>query len=170
MHEPILEAVGEGATVTGWRYLWLKYVSGFDNAQHCARCLIGPYSKRVRRDMPHNVPVLLDEATGCDVLYLCGVAERGGLPANFHLAVQPAPGEVAEGRSSQGTHFRIRNARRLEIPALPSRFDGRPAAFTTCRNWQFGVARYGLPRATLQASDPTSRPSGRPARGVRILL
>lgn len=31
----------------GYRYLWLKYVTGIDLSQHCARSLHGPYSPSV---------------------------------------------------------------------------------------------------------------------------
>lgn len=147
---PILFATGTGYAVTGWRYLWLKYVSGFDGDHHCAKCLVGPFSKKVRRDMKLNTAVVLDEAPA-ECLYLCGVAMRGGWASNLHLAFVPEPGSSTEMPSSTGVTFVVQNARRLAIPDLPNGFDGRTAAFTTCRNWRFGVARYGL-RPKLQAS------------------
>ncbi len=30
-----------------YRYLWLKYVVGFDPRYHCARCLVGEYSQLI---------------------------------------------------------------------------------------------------------------------------
>ena len=161
---PQIEAIGEGARVTGWRYLWLKYVSGFQPRVHCAQCLVGPYSKRVKRDaMPIGRPLPLDEAENYQHLYLCGVASRGGWAANLHLVAVAAPGENAEVEASTGTIFRITNARRIEIPALPPGFAGRPRTFTTCRNWQFGVEYYGPP-ATRPASELTCQRTGLLAR------
>jgi hypothetical protein len=163
-----IEAIGDTSAVSGWRYLWLKYVSGFQPSRHCAGCLVGPYSKAVRIGMPTNTPAQLDEAEDWRQLYLCGVASAGGWAANMHLAVVPAEGETAEVRASTGTLFRITNARRLPIPGLAPRFDGRPLSFTTCRNWQFGVEHYGL-RPRLQASAVPAPPSDRPATLAEIL-
>ena len=142
---PTIEVVGDYPTVTGWRYLWLKYVSGFRPGRHCAGCLVGPYSDVVNRvSMPTGAMLSLDEATGYRHVYLCGVAASGGWTANLHLAAEPAPGEIAEVWSSTGMKFRIHNARRLPIPALPPGHGGFKSEYTTCRNWQYGVAHFGL--------------------------
>lgn len=164
MH-PVLEAIDSKPTVDGWYYLWLRYVNGFDPTRHCAVSLISTRSRRINMGMRTNHPVVLDEARSRHI-YLCGGAQKGGWIANLHLAMEPAPGETAFIVASTGTVFRVRNARRLEIPALPAGFDGRGPEFTTCRNWQFGVAYYGL-RPTHQASAGLGRPSGHSATSGR---
>jgi hypothetical protein len=149
---PEIVVFGHGQQVSGWRVLWLKYVSGFDHTQHCARCLIGSYSKRVTRDMPKNQPFALDEEPPPQYFYLCGVAFRGGWAANLHLAFVKGDAEdQASVVAYNGDTFVVRGAKALDIPELEKGFDDRPLAFTTCRNWRFGVARYGL-SSTLQAS------------------
>jgi hypothetical protein len=161
---PELVVFGDGRQVSGWRFLWLKYVSGFDHRQHCARCLVGPYSKRVTRTMRLNERFVLDEHPEPEYFYLCGVAERGGWSANLHLAfVKGQPTDIASVNASTGATFSVSGARALDIPELARGFDERPLSFTTCRNWRFGVARYGLP-STLQASAVHGPQSGRLAR------
>ena len=162
-----IEAIDDGhPTVEGWRYLWLKYVTGFKPEQHCAAGLVGPYSPKVRLHMRTGVviplkPPVLDQ--GFSHLYLCGVAYRGGWAANLHLAAEPAKGETAEITASTGTTFRISNARAVEIPGLERGFNSMPAKFTTCRCWQFGVQHYGL-SSRLEASAEPAPPIVRRAK------
>lgn len=165
MTTPVIEVVSPNPSVTGvWRHLWLKYVNGFDGMQHCARCLIGPYSKRVRKDMLTNTKLTLDESTfRPDCLYLCGVAMRGGWSANLHLAFVAEAGCTAEVTASNGDRFVVHNARSLDIPDLPDGFGGLSKAFTTCRNFRFGLARYA-PQPRLQASAVSGPPFGHPAK------
>jgi hypothetical protein len=142
-----------------WSYLWAKYVWGFAPSTHCAASLVGVHSRRVKTWMPLNRVVTLDECKRpFDFLYVCGIPKIGGWKANFHLPLVWAPGEHCEATASTGLIFRVTNATRLKIPALPKGFDGRKSAFTSCRNWRFGVAYYGLvPR--LAASLPLFPPS-----------
>jgi hypothetical protein len=142
-----LTAIAEhGPYVTGFAHLWVKYVTGFAPSVHCARCLLGPFSQRVRPNaFPVNEPVELDEYGGYDYLYLCGVAKPYSWRNNLHLAVVPCPGHTAEAEAWNGVVFRIDGAMAVAIPELPIGYDGRTKAFTTCRNWRFGVSAYGLP-------------------------
>ena len=141
---PILTITGPGQIASGWKFLWLKYVTGFRPAVHCARCLEGSYSTYLGLQVPHGQPIMLNERSSWDTLYLCGVAKRGGWAANLHLAAVYEEGAEAEVTASTGSRFVIRNARALPIPALPQGFAGKSMSFTTCRNWQFGVSRFGL--------------------------
>ena len=164
---PTIEAIDPTGEVRGWRYLWLKYVRGFSPGTHCATCLVGSYSKHVKRNgMRVGVPMPLDESPFYQHIYLCGVASAGGWAANLHLATVPAAGEVAEVQASTGTLFRITNARRLDIPGLEPGYQGRPRSFTTCRNWQFGVEYYGQ-NAKLRAFGRNGRPFGLQATAVQ---
>jgi hypothetical protein len=130
-----------------WRHFWLKYVTGFRPEVHCARCLEGRYSRVIRLNSPDLAPgalLQLDPPTVYDYGYLCGVALVGGWQANFHAAFVPKPGARFTARAYSGAVFEITGGRRVDIPELPRNYDGRPLAFTTCRNWRFGVAYYGL--------------------------
>ena len=122
----------------GFRYFWAKKVVGFDPAEHCAKCLVGPWGKcSSTMQLGRWQPVEL----GAVAFYICGVAKPFRWENNFHLA-------FVEGRDLlrvptwNGFEVQVEGARRLEIPALPNGFGGRGAAFTTCRNFQFGVARF----------------------------
>jgi hypothetical protein len=156
-----LKVIGSGNQVTGWRYLWLKYVSGFQQGVHCARCLVGPYSERVTRTMLKGFAVRLDEHEKFDCLYLCGVSYKG-YEHNLHLAMEPAPGSVAEVTAFNGDIFRVQNARALPIPAPGPEWRILPSTFTSCRNWRFGLSRYG-PTAMRPTSDRPAQPSFLPA-------
>jgi hypothetical protein len=131
----------------GFRYFWLKYVSGFDQAQHCARCLLGNYSKLVNTAMLTERIVQLQEpaaAAPFDYLYLCGVAAPYQWERNFHLALRPAaPETITEAETSNGFRVSVQGLEAVPIPTLPDGFQGLAKAYTTCRNFQFGVASYG---------------------------
>lgn len=136
-HPITLTITGPGHALSGFRYFWLKHVTGFDLAQHCARCLIGRYDRQVTKDMPLNEVVVLESP----LVYLCGVSPR--YPTNFHAAVEHAPGESFDLPTYNGLTVRFTNGRRLPIPALARGYGGLTAAYTDCRNFQFAVHRYG---------------------------
>ncbi|HSV47458.1 MAG TPA: hypothetical protein VLJ58_16835 [Ramlibacter sp.] len=128
---------GEAWQLTGFRYWWLKHVEGFDLTQHCARCLVGRYDKRVTRDMVLGVPIELESR----LVYLCGVSPR--YATNFHAAVEHAPGEVAELATYNGHTVRFEHGRLLPIPELPRGWGGMGAQYTDCRNFRFAVHSSG---------------------------
>jgi hypothetical protein len=140
---PELVAYG---SLAGWWTLWLKYASGFNPSCHCQRCLIGDTERSLARRLSPGrpMPLMTADRVRFDALYLCGVHASGDWSKNLHLVAIPDPDGVAEVRASTGTLFRITGARRVEIPDLPLGYDGRGKDFTTCRNWRFGVAYYGL--------------------------
>jgi hypothetical protein len=148
---------GPAPALDGFRYWWLKYIRGFNRDEHCARCFVGPYSKRVRRDMPTGQVVTLDEHDDWSHVYLCGVAMRGGWKNNFHLALRPAaPGEAAPrivAPTYNGFTVAVEGAVQLAIPPLPPGFRGLDAHFTTCRNFQFGVAYLEAPAGDITSSS-----------------
>ena len=116
-----------------YHFVWLKYVTGFNLKQHCAKCLLGEYEKRITRDVLEYADVELPPS---DYYYFCTV---GRYVDNIHLAFVAAPGERID---IDTRYFRavIENARRIEFD--DSRIDQNlPEAgrkeFYTCRNWQF---------------------------------
>lgn len=116
-----------------YRYVWLKYVNGFDLSQHCAKCLCGTYESRIKRNITQYRDMELPPSK---YYYFCAVQTY---PTNIHLAFEEAEGEeirIDDERYS----IVIENARQIHFddsrinPALPG---ARLKAFTTCRNWQF---------------------------------
>jgi hypothetical protein len=116
-----------------YRYVWLKYVRGFDLAQHCARCLVGTYDERINKDTLHYSDLALPASP---YYYFCTVYQYA---TNIHLAFEEAPGEVIEIDDPRYS-IRIENARQIHFDdshidrSLPQ---AEKKAFSTCRNWQF---------------------------------
>jgi hypothetical protein len=136
MKPPIIITVtGPGDTLTGFRHWWLKRVEGFDLSVHCARCIRGPYDRRIRRDMPTGVSIDI----AAPMVYLCGVASNRRWINNFHAPVVWTEGASAEFSTFNGFDVRFDNARAIAIEALPDGYLGLGKDFTTCRNFQFAV-------------------------------
>ncbi len=119
-------------------YLWLKYVKGVDLRVHCAKCLLGVYSKRVDPKMTEAQDIPLDEDSA-QIFYLCGVSRPYNWMKNFHLAFREKEGATIEYESN-GIHIILENAERIEFseediaPDDPHR---SKKVYRTCRNWQF---------------------------------
>jgi len=116
-----------------YRYVWLKYVNGFDLSQHCARCLRGTYESRVKRDVLEYRDLQLPASS---YYYFCTVYQYN---TNIHLAFVEAEGETIKIEDDRYSIV-IENARQIRFDA--SRIDqtlpgARLKAFNTCRNWQF---------------------------------
>ena len=116
-----------------YRYVWLKYVNGFDLTQHCAKCLQGEYEARINRDTMtyHDI-----ELPPSPYYYLCAVYQYA---TNIHLAFKEAQGETVTIEDWRYSAV-IENARKIRFDA--SRIDttlsvARLKAYNTCRNWQF---------------------------------
>lgn len=138
-----IKFVTENAKVTGFRYFWLKYIRGFDPTVHCAKCLIGDYSQKVNLNMPVNTEIELNEFVDFKCLYLCGVI---GYQNNLHVPFVPSDNEndIITVETYRGDKVIIAGAKRLPIPPLEKGYNGLSQAFTSCRNYQFGVS-YLLP-------------------------
>lgn len=135
------------ATPGSWRHLWLKQVTGFRPDVHCARCLKGRFERAVTpRLVADGLPHTFDLSDG--LWYLCGVAVRGGWSYNLHVAFETAQSNrvVLLEDARHQAQVVLEGARQLEIPSLPSGWRGLTRPFTTCRNFQFGVARFGYPQ------------------------
>ncbi len=123
-------------TSSQFRYLWLKYVTGIDLEQHCAKCLLGNYSKHVGVTVESPLELTLDEYPA-QAFYLCGVSKPYRWSNNFHLAFVFKKGSLLEV-DELGVRVEIRDAKRISIT---QREYDHPLAvnpiYRTCRNWQF---------------------------------
>lgn len=126
--------------VTGrFRYLWLKYITGVNLKVHCARSLLGVYSKKISPSMKTiKKPIILDENES-EIFYLCGVTVPYRWENNFHLAFKRKLGETLHVERN-GICITIENA--VEIPITPDCIDpcdpnAKKKEYATCRNWQF---------------------------------
>lgn len=122
------------STDRNFRYLWLKYVTGFDLSVHCAKCLVGEYSKRRFTDGS----LLLDEFPA-EYYYLCGVVMPYKWADNLHLAFRYKEGGRIEYNDGH-TRIDISNAEAIPIRTLPSYSlhpKGKFVTYNTCRNWRF---------------------------------
>lgn len=129
--------------VSGFSHLWAKYVMGFDPTVHCMNCLIGHRSTLITRTMPSaGARMEMTETRRFDFLYICGVTRSWS--TNFHLVLRLKLGARAEARSYNGITFAAQDAEAIDIPWLADGYCALPAAFTTCRNYQFGEAVYGI--------------------------
>jgi hypothetical protein len=124
----------------GFKYLWMKAVEGFDPSQHCARCLKGEYSTQVSTRMPVETRIELPYHEG-EVLYLCGVSAPYIWDNNLHLAGVVTTGFVVSKQMYTGDMVIIEGIKELPIDASEAlkNYAGRPKAFLTCRNFQFGA-------------------------------
>jgi hypothetical protein len=118
--------------------LWLKYVTGFNEKVHCARCLKGPFSKVLpmpTEKTPNTYKGILNEHESEYLyLYLCGVTRK--YSENLHIAFQWKGRSTIEYEDKRARVV-ITNAEQLHIPPIhePLELDDK---FTTCRNFQFG--------------------------------
>lgn len=127
------------STNENFKYLWLKYVVGFDLSVHCAKCLKGAYSRHFGQMSPRRLyGARLNEAPA-HYYYLCGVTTPYRWKDNLHLVFRYKPGSQVtydDGR----TGIVIKDAERIEIqqlPEYPLESCGCRSEYHTCRNWRF---------------------------------
>lgn len=137
-----------------FKWLWAKYVTGFDESHHCTHSVRGYYSRKFSKHnallSPSN-PIAFDEHSPntFDAIYICGVSSNGykaklNYPHNVHAAIVPEPGCVDEW-SFETWRMSIRGGRFLEIPSierLPQRYAGLEKEFTTCRIFRWVACFY----------------------------
>jgi hypothetical protein len=151
-----------------FRFFWLKYVNGFKPEHHCAKCLIGPYSKHFPFGVPRveRVQADLDEAVS-PYIYVCGVTSRYAW--NVHCCGKPEPGATAEYQDER-VSIVIHGLAPIKI-LPPDNPPALPDEFLTCRNWQFGYQQFpgvALQQSLLTMPEPrpaTVRKSSRRAKG-----
>ena len=103
------------STSKNFKYLWLKYVTGFDLSVHCANCLIGNYSKKI--PIKDNT-VLLDEFEA-KYYYLCGVSIPYKWEDNLHIAFRYKEGGCIQYNDGH-TRVVISDAEAIKIKSLNS--------------------------------------------------
>ena len=138
----MIPQAGSSERLDGFTHFWLRYVRGFSPNFHCQQSLRGTRDPRFRKGMLLGAPITLFEFLHFDYIYLCGVTPQRY--PGLHLALELSPGAQVETETYNGIRIRVEGATNLEIPALPDGFAGMSRRFTRCRNWQFGVAYYGL--------------------------
>jgi hypothetical protein len=138
-----------GPTLTGFKYFWMRKVTGFNPKHHCAACLEGSYVLDTKRAPEPDKPLSLFTPSSA-VYYLCGVSAPYVHAKNFHLALEVAHGFTVERQLYTGARLVVEGAR--EIPfndaAARNRFPNLGRDFLTCRNFQFG-AHYFKPQPSL---------------------
>jgi hypothetical protein len=138
--------------VTGFLHFWAKYVKGFNHEFHCQKALRGRLSSCIKtKTTPLNTRLILAECENYDSIYICGVAD-GRVSArganNIHLPLELQPGNEVVHATYNGYLLHIENAAILPTPELPAGWCGLSDAYTRCRNFRFGVHRFGYPPAS----------------------
>jgi hypothetical protein len=163
--KPAVTVIGPSDKLEGFIFgFWAKFVNGFNPMEHCQACLYGPREKRIGLEMTTNKEIALKErqvATN-PYFYICGVTSRWR--NNFHLAMEWAKGEEARGVTFNGFEISVTDAREIPIPPLPDGFAGLPKSFTTCRNFQFAVDRFGLPEDYVPPKPKPKKKSGKSSK------
>lgn len=147
--------LGRQRNLSGFRFWWLKSVNDYRYDVHCARCLIGPYKRRISKHMATDHPVDLRG----ELVYLCGVSEPIRWQNNFHAVAKLAEGQSFVVETYNGFAARFDNAVQIPIVALPDGWRGLPKSFTTCRNYQFAV-QMGNPPTEIVPSQRVRRRVG----------
>lgn len=131
----------------GFKYFWLKSVEGFDDTNHCAKCLLGNFDWRVRSDMAVDQWIKLTKHGAGEILYFCGVAYPWRWQSNFHLAgvVDPEAPEIRM-RLYTGQFIRVKGLRKLEFTDAEAKkhYSHLGRKFVTCRNFQFAAEYFPL--------------------------
>lgn len=140
MKQEILLNVTPGGTfVQGFRYLWMKRVTGFRSEHCCARCLEGEYVDGVEAGM-EGLTLTIPAQEG-ELFYLCGVSSPYQHERNLHLALRVSPGSSALIDSYAGDRFEVFGAEGVPFDADVARkaFPEAPEGQLSCRCFQFGA-------------------------------
>lgn len=119
-----------------FKYLWLKYVTDVRLDVHCAKCLVGEYSKMLYPKLSQILHLSLNEHNA-KWYYLCGVSSPYRWENNFHLAFRYAKGKTFAVRRN-GIYINILDAEEIIIrPTTGPQPYIAMKPYNTCRNWQF---------------------------------
>lgn len=133
-----------------FRWLWMKYVSGVNDAKHCTNCIRGKYGKLLSKhnaSLNESPRLVLDEqpADSFARIYICGVIKKGYPKSNYahnlHAVIRPSPGS-SDDFAFENWQLRVNNGIFELIPAesdLPLHYQHLPAEFTTCRIFRWAV-------------------------------
>lgn len=129
---------------TGFRYMWMKTVRGFQQSRHCAQCLIGGYDKRFGLSMAAGFRYEAHYHEGT-LLYLCGVSTPYRWERNFHLAGKVKAGAEASVDLYTGARIVVAGLEQIKFDDGAARrlFPELGEEFLTCRNFQFAAQVFG---------------------------
>ena len=138
--------------VEGYRFLWARYVRGFDARRHCQPCLVGPTASGFGVGTAHRVGRFdfeLDRRYPYDFLYVCGLAsgpkeERGA--KNLHFPLRHEPGATARIATFNGYELVAHDAVEVTIPERQAKgWSGLDEETLGCKNFRFAMGQYGYP-------------------------
>ena len=121
-----------------WLYLWGKYVTGINLEVHCAKSLLGNYSKKIVKNKSLMKDIKLDEYNS-NIFYLCGVSKPYRWNENFHIALRYKEGNNITIERN-GLYLEIENAEEIPIDFDINKCTHKnkfKKEYSTCRNWQF---------------------------------
>lgn len=122
-----------------YRYLWLKYVNGINLNTHCAKSLLGDYSKLIKSSIKEYNDIVLNEYEDYKFIYLCGVSVPFNWEANIHTVLVDKKGSKAI-YEDEYLYIEVEDAELLENTFDITKCDHTKAKFktyNTCRNWQY---------------------------------
>lgn len=112
-----------------FKWLWAKYVTGFDESHHCTNSVRGYYSRNFSKRNPLMSPsntITFDERwpKTFDAIYICGVSSDGyraklNYPHNVHAAIVPES-DIVDEWSFETWRMSIRGGRFVPIPSIES--------------------------------------------------
>jgi len=111
-----------------YKYFWIKYVNAVDLTIHCAKCLIGSYSKIKNYDN-----ALLNESE-YKYIYICGVSIPFVYNDNIHIALKYKKDSIVK-IDNDLISICVKNAEEIKI--VPAISNEKRQNYVTCRNWQF---------------------------------
>ncbi len=113
-------------------------MTGFNLETHCAKSLLGVYSKKVNNYRDQYQGVKLNEANAT-FYYLCGVTTPYRWDKNLHIAFEYSEGDRIL-RSWNGDEILISDAKEIIIKDLGEynlHPKGVDKVYNSCRNWRF---------------------------------
>lgn len=136
---PACQIVTPHQSVIGFRYLWLKNVTGFNSAYHCAKCLKGKYVTEFGLNLKPNTTTSLNLCEG-DIAYACGVASPFKWANNMHIAMRVSKGSTCSVKLYTGDTIQFDGFEQIPFTDQEAikRFSHLGPSYLTCRNFHFG--------------------------------
>ena len=134
-------------------WLWMKYVTGFNQTYHCTHCLKGKYSKKFSKtsnpSLSKDTVITFDEQEDFKAIYICGVSKNGysqkrNYTHNVHIAIKPENGHT-DKYVFEDWVVTIKNGKLLHIPEegkLPSQYKELSSDYTTCRIFRWSACYF----------------------------
>ena len=151
-------------------WLWAKYVTGFNETQHCTNSIRGRYSRKLWKgnpELPSTPTLVMDEQPvgTYRAIYICGVSKRGyssgkNYPHSVHAAILPTAG-TEDRWAFEGWTLTIRNGRPATNPRANECQPLRSRVRASCpRTSQTGSPCRPATTAVFQADPRQGHSSG----------